>query len=182
MKVGLPLAAVAAVALAVPATAQNRGDCRGQQPETWSIAVAAADEPGERMVVEGRVVTRDGAAVAGATVFVFQTDAAGYYSPGGMDESDARLCGLMLTDADGRYRFETVRPAHYATGGPPAHIHYRVWGDGVRRQSFTLNFEGDPLLGSRGRDVGDAPPWATIRPIEVLADGTLRVVRDLRLR
>ena len=37
-----------------------------------------------------------------------------------MDESDARLCGLMLTDAEGRYRFETVKPGHYATGGPPA--------------------------------------------------------------
>ena len=147
------------------------------------MRIAPEGEPGEPMVVEGRVLEADGETpVAGATVFVFHTDDAGYYSPGGMDESDARLCGLMLTDEDGRYRFESVRPGHYATGGPPAHVHYRVWGPGIPRQSFTLNFEGDPKLGERGRDASANPTWATIRPIETGDDGTLRVIRDLRLR
>ena len=81
-----------------PATAQNRGDCQGRQAETWSITVAGPDEPGQRMVVEGRVLEADGVTpIAGATVFVFQTDNEGYYSPDGTEESDARLCGLMLT-------------------------------------------------------------------------------------
>lgn len=175
---GIAAAALWAVA---PLAAQNRGDCQGKQPESWSIVIAAADEPGERMIVSGRVL-RAGEPVAGATVFVFQTDAEGYYSPGGMDESNARLCGLMLTDAEGRYRFESVRPGHYATGGPPAHVHYRVWGDGFGRQGFTLNFEGDPLLGERGRDASDHPNWATIRPVEIGEDGVQHVVRDLQLR
>ena len=166
-----------------PAVAQNRGDCQGRQAETWSITVAGPDEPGTRLVVEGRVLESDGATpVAGATVFVFQTDNEGYYSPGGMDESDARLCGLMLTDEAGRYRFETIKPAHYATGGPPAHVHYRVWGPEIPRQSFSLNFEGDPLLGERGKDASANPTWATIRPAEEGDDGVLWVVRDLKLR
>ncbi len=166
-----------------PAAAQDRGDCRGQQAEEWAIVIAEPDEPGERMVVSGQVLATDGETpVAGATVFVFHTDAAGYYSPGGMDESNARLCGLMLTDAAGRYRFESIRPAHYATGGPPAHVHYRVWGPGMARQGFTLNFEGDPKLGVRGRDASENPTWATIRPIETRDDGMLAVERDLRLR
>jgi len=173
----------AAVSAPDPVAAQNRGDCRGQRAEESSIVIADSDEPGERLVVEGRVVASDGrTGVQGATVFVFQTDAAGYYSPGGMDESNARLCGLMLTDAAGRYRFETVRPGHYATGGPPAHVHYRVWGKGVSRQSFTLNFEGDPLLGERGRNAGSNPTWATVRPLEQESPTTWRVVRDLKLR
>ncbi len=168
---------------AAPAGAQNRGDCRGQQPQSWSITIAGPDEPGRRMVVEGRVLRSDGETpIAGATVFVFHTDDEGYYSPGGMDESDARLCGLMLTDERGRYRFDSVKPAHYATGGPPAHVHYRVWGPELRRQSFSLNFEGDPLLGERGKDASANPTWATIRPAEEGVDGVLRVIRDLRLR
>ena len=114
--------------------------------------------------------------------FVFHTDDEGYYSPDGMDEGDARLCGLMLTGEDGRYRFETIKPAHYATGGPPAHVHYRLWSDEISRQSFSLQFEGDPLLGERGRDASGNPTWATIRPAEVDEDGVLRVTRDLRLR
>ena len=167
---------------ALPLAAQDRGDCRGQQAEEWSIAVAGEDEPGQRLVVEGRVLTAEGVPVAGATVFVFQTDDAGYYSPGGMDEANARLCGLMRTDSDGRYRFDTVKPGHYATGGPPAHIHFRVWSETLGRQSFTLNFAGDPLLGARGRDASSNPTWATIRPVEETAAGTSRVVRDLKLR
>ncbi len=174
---------IAAVASAAPAVAQNRGDCQGKQPETWSIIIAGPDEPGTRMVVEGRVLAADGTTpIAGATVFVFHTDDAGYYSPGGMDESDARLCGLMLTDAQGRYRYETVKPGHYATGGPPAHVHYRVWGPGISRQSFSLNFEGDPLLGERGKDASANPTWATIRPATQGEDGVLHIVRDLRAR
>ena len=177
----LLLTAIVVLWAAPPVAAQNRGDCQGRQPEGWSIVIAGEEEPGDRMIVSGRVLRGDHP-VAGATVFVFQTDDEGYYSPGGMDESDARLCGLMLTDEQGRYRFESVRPGHYATGGPPAHVHYRVWGPGFGRQSFNLNFEGDPLLGERGRDASDNPTWATIRPVEVGEDGVHRVVRDLRLR
>ncbi len=179
----LALALLAAVAGTAPAAAQHRGDCRGMAAEEWSIVIASADEPGQRMVVEGRVLAADGETpVAGATVFVFHTDAEGYYSEGGMDESDARLCGMMLTDAAGRYRFESVRPAHYATGGPPAHVHYRVSGPGIRAQSFSLNFEGDPKLGARGRNASGNPASATIRPWEIGEDGVMRVVRDLKLR
>ncbi|MDH3746334.1 MAG: hypothetical protein OES47_14645 [Acidobacteriota bacterium] len=167
-----------------PGNAQDRGDCRGQKGSESSIVIAGPDEPGERMVVEGRVLESDGSTpVAGATVFVFHTDSQGYYSPGGMDEGDARLCGLMLTDEEGRYRFESIKPAHYATGdGPPAHVHYRVWGPEVRRQSFSLHFEGDSHLGERGRDASANPTWATTRPGVVGEDGVLRIERDLRLR
>ncbi len=185
-RVALGLALVAAVfGLTAPrsATAQHRGDCHGRQAETWSIVVAGADEPGQRMVVSGTLYARDGETpVPGATVFVFHTDARGYYSEGGMDESDARLCGLMLTDARGRYRFESVKPAHYATGGPPAHVHYFVSGDGFRSQGFSLNFEGDPKLGAAGRDASANPTWDRIRPGRLDENGVLHVQRDLRLR
>ena len=163
--------------------AQNRGDCQGRQATGWETQVASDEEPGERMIVSGRVFDSKGLKVLpGVTVFVFQTDAEGYYSDGGMDETNARLCGLMVTDESGRYRFETIRPAHYATGGPPAHIHYRVWGQGISRQAATLNFEGDPLLGDRGQDASSNPSWATIRPITISADDVLYVTRDLRIR
>ena len=169
----------------IPAVeAQGRGDCQGRQAETWSLTIAGPDEPGQRMVVEGRVLAADGeTGIAGATVFVFQTDAEGYYSPGGMDESNARLCGLMLTDAEGRYRFETIKPARYATGGgPPPHVHYRVWGPTISRQSMSLMFAGDPSLGERGQGASRNATWTTIRPVLVGSDGVLLVTRDLRLR
>lgn len=168
-----------------PRPSAARGDCQGREPETWETRIASDDEPGDRLVVSGRLLAADGESpIAGATVFVFHTDARGYYSEEGMDESNARLCGLMLTDDQGRFRFETIKPAHYATGGPPAHIHFRIWGQGpeVPRQSFVLNFEGDPLLGQRGQDASKNPTWATIRPVSVDEKGVLHVSRDLRVR
>ena len=66
------------------ALAQNRGDCQGRQPTGWETQVAGDKEPGERMVVSGRVFDSKGVkALSGVTVFVFQTDAEGYYSDGG---------------------------------------------------------------------------------------------------
>ncbi len=181
--VGCVLLTLVSVLAVSAAFAQNRGDCQGREPSGWESQVAGDDEPGERMIVSGTVFDSKGTkALSGVTVFVFQTDAQGYYSDGGMDETNARLCGIMVTDASGRYRFETIRPAHYATGGPPAHIHYRMWGQGISRQSATLNFAGDPLLGERGQNASSNPRWATIRPIDKRADGMLLVIRDLRIR
>ena len=182
----LSLAAAAAllglVAMALPGAAQHRGHCAGSEATDWSVRIASEDEPGQPLVVSGRVLDRDGAPRPGVEVFVFHTDAAGFYSEGGMDESNARLCGRMLTDADGRYRFESIRPAHYATGGPPAHVHFVVEGPDVPRQRFTLNFEGDPKLGEAGRDASDHPTSATIRPVVRGDDGVERVTRDLVVR
>jgi protocatechuate 3,4-dioxygenase beta subunit len=111
-------------------------------------------------------------------VLAFHTDVKGYYSPGGMDERNARLCGVLRTDEEGRYRIETIKPAHYATGGPPAHIHFEVTAPGESRRRHTLNFEGDPELG--GRRAGES--WDRIRPVKRGDDGVLSVERDFWIR
>ncbi len=163
---------------ASPALAQRDTVCRDRQPTESSIRITAADEPGEPLVITGRVLRgEDRAAVAGARLLAFQTDSEGYYSVGGMDEQNARLCGVLVTDDEGRYRIETIRPAHYATGGPPAHVHFELTLPGERMRRFTLNFEGDPLLG--GREAGAS--WDTVRPV-IERDGVSHVERDLWVR
>jgi catechol 1,2-dioxygenase len=143
------------------------------------VEIASPDEPGQRLTVFGRVVAGpERTPVADARVYAFHTDAAGYYSDGGMDESDPRLCGAARTDVEGAYRFETIRPAHYATGGPPAHVHFEVTLPDGRQGRFTLQFEGDPLLrGQRADEV-----WGTVRPQTRDPDGGHRVERDLWIR
>lgn len=173
----LPALVVLAAATA-PLSAQRDTPCRDREPEILSAAIAAPDEPGERLVITGRVLQGEAAEpVGGARLLAFHTDADGYYSVGGMDEQHARLCGVLLTDDSGRYRFETIRPAHYATGGPPAHIHFELTLPGESMQRFSLTFEGDPKLG--GRKAGEL--WETTRPV-VEHDGVLRVERDLWVR
>jgi protocatechuate 3,4-dioxygenase beta subunit len=162
-----------------PSSAQ-RGDCGGVQPEDWRIVIAEENEPGERLTVTGTVYAADGATPAvGATVFVYHTDSSGYYSLNGKDEANARLCGLMLTNDKGQYRFDTIRPGPYPASRVPEHVHYVVWGDGIPRQRFDLNFADDPLLKNEYRE--GSPSWSTVRPLAKDADGLLHCEKDIRL-
>ncbi len=169
---------VALLLAATPATAQRDTLCRDRRPTESSIQIPGESEPGAPMVITGRVVRGDDKRpVAGARLLAFHTDSEGYYSEGGMDEQNARLCGVLLTDEEGRYRIETIRPAHYATGGPPAHVHFELTLPGERQRNFSLTFEGDPLL--KGRAAGET--WDTTRPA-VERDGVWHVERDFWIR
>jgi len=162
--------------MAGAATAQRDTPCRERVPAAASVRTAPPSEPGDRMLIVGQVITgADRKTVSGARVLAFHTDAKGYYSDGGMDERNARLCGVLKTSDDGGFRFEIIRPAHYATGGPPAHVHFEVTMPDGRGDRFTLEFEGDPLLG--GKPAGER--WDTIRPVTKDEDGVLVVQRDL---
>jgi protocatechuate 3,4-dioxygenase beta subunit len=117
-----------------------------------------AGEPlGERIVVSGRVLDRDGAPVPGALVEVWQANAAGRYIHQG-DRHPAPLdpnftgAGRCLTDDDGRYRFVTVKPGAYPwqnhpNAWRPAHIHFSLFGRAFTSRLVTqMYFPGDPLF------------------------------------
>jgi protocatechuate 3,4-dioxygenase beta subunit len=159
-----------------------------------SIVIAGRDEPGERLVVTGRAV--DGTKpVAGAAIYVFHADAKGYYIPGRGDAAAAelspRLRGGLRTDAQGQYRFETIRPGRYE--GLAAHIHYVVVAPGYKPRLFDLQFQDDRLLVAL-REAGEPevprsirespcyksqPDLIAIRPVRRDDAGVWHVVRDL---
>jgi protocatechuate 3,4-dioxygenase beta subunit len=160
-----------------------------------SVVMAGANEPGERLVVTGRVL--DGAEpIAGASIFVFQTDAAGRYAPdksGNDTELEPRLHGLLRTDRHGQYRYETIRPGSY--DGNAAHVHYVVKAGGYKARLLDLWFEDDPILASR-RAAGEpeippgirnsayykaSPDVVAIRPVARDASGVWRATRDIRV-
>ncbi|HSR49372.1 MAG TPA: hypothetical protein VLV83_01010 [Acidobacteriota bacterium] len=149
----------------------------------WSIVIPPKEEPGQPMVVEGQVFAEDGETpLQGVTVHVYHTDVEGYYSPGGRNESQHRLNGTMVTDAEGRYRFKTIRPAPYPGGEIPAHVHYVISGPGIARQTFELNFADDSILSeSQRRRWTQQGTFSRVRPAERDASGVLHVRRDIRL-
>src|ERR1700694_5312291 len=73
-----------------------------------STVVAGKEEPGERLIVAGQVT--DGTKpLAGVSIYVFHTDARGQYTTDGSNsDENARLHGAMRSDANGRYRYETI--------------------------------------------------------------------------
>jgi catechol 1,2-dioxygenase len=110
--------------------------------------IARCDMPGATMLVSGQVRATDGSPIAGATVDVWQASPVGMYENQDEHQPDMNLRGRFTTDADGRYRFRTVRPAGYPvpTHGPvgellraqkrhcmrPAHLHFMVSQQGFR--------------------------------------------------
>ena len=109
------------------------------------IQLAGADEPGERILIEGTVFEPDcQTPIEGALIDVWQADAEGNYHSG----ANYRLRAQIVTDASGNYRIETIRPGHYLNAGAfrPAHIHFTITRPGFAPLTTQLYFAGDPYL------------------------------------
>jgi len=82
---------------------------------------------GELLDFSGRVVDEADAPVAGAVVEIWQCNAFGAYhhpSDGGKIDPNFQGFGKTTTDAQGRYRFRTIKPVAYS--GRVPHIHFKV--------------------------------------------------------
>ncbi len=112
---------------------------------------------GQRIVVSGRVLGDDGRPVANTVVEIWQANAAGRYIHK-RDQWNAPLdpnftgVGRVVTDAQGRYRFITVKPGAYPWGNHPnawrpEHIHFSLQGPAFATRLVTqMYFPGDPLI------------------------------------
>ena len=149
------------------------------------IAIPDLKEPGERFSMSGTVYGADGKPAPGVRMYLYHTDAEGFYSRPTSDPRRARLRGTVWTDAQGRYAFDTVRPGHYAgeSNPPPLHIHVHLeppqlpdhWVD-------SFYFEGDTRLRSdlvaRAREQERFSNVVTLAPGE---SGVLRGTSDFRI-
>ncbi|MGN9785381.1 protocatechuate 3,4-dioxygenase subunit beta [Nonomuraea sp. ZG12] len=112
---------------------------------------------GERIIVTGRVLDADGRPVRDSLIELWQANSAGRYAHLG-DQHPAPLDpnftggGRCLTDADGRYRFVTIKPGAYPwrnhpNAWRPAHLHFSVFGQAFTQRLITqMYFPGDPLM------------------------------------
>jgi protocatechuate 3,4-dioxygenase beta subunit len=122
--------------------------------ETGAVTIVTPGEPGERLTVRGSVVDSAGAPVAGALVYLYQTNSEGWYAADGVhvsgnsgDERHARLFGYVIADAKGRFTLRTIRPAGYPGGELPQHIHVEIRRRGGGGALVTeIVFSDDPRL------------------------------------
>lgn len=125
----------------------------------------AAQALGQVVHVEGRVLAMSGQPMAGASVEIWQCDSHGIYrhpdDEGGRRRRDSAFQGRgrTVTDADGRYRFRTIRPVAYGPRTP--HIHFNVMPPGGRALVTQMYVFGEPLNAR---------------------DGVLNAIRDRRQR
>jgi protocatechuate 3,4-dioxygenase beta subunit len=112
---------------------------------------------GERIIVAGRLLDDNARPIAGALIELWQANAAGRYRhvkddhPAPLDPNFTGA-GRMVTDANGRYQFTTIKPGAYPwrnhdNAWRPAHIHFSVFGSTFRTRLVTqMYFPGDPLF------------------------------------
>lgn len=100
---------------------------------------------GQAAWVDGSVVDLAGRPVKGAQVEIWQCDHAGHYHhPGDGDRADRRFQGFgkVVVDAEGHYRFRTIRPVAYS--GRTPHIHVKVRLGSRELLTTQLYVAGDP--------------------------------------
>jgi hypothetical protein len=125
---GGPDSAVVAAPSAAPA------GCRRPAPGTAASGSALVPGPtnglprstavGEPLVIEAVVLDRGCRPAHGAELDVWHTDAGGRYGPA---DNCCYYGGNVRTDAHGRFRLQTIRPAQYPeANAPPAHIHLDI--------------------------------------------------------
>jgi protocatechuate 3,4-dioxygenase beta subunit len=153
----------------------------GMPAEPANVArIAPAGERGEPMRIEGTVRDAAGNARAGVVVYAYHTDDAGFYPRGIVRHG--RLRGWAKTDSEGRYRFDSIRPAGYPGTDIPAHVHMHVVEPG--RCAYYLDdieFIDDPRLApSLARQPRPGRGGPGVATPERVADGW-RVVRDIEL-
>ena len=116
------------------------------------------DEPqGQRILVQGRILDDQGRPVPHTLVEIWQANAAGRYAHE-VDQHPAPLdpnfmgAGRCITDADGVYRFVTVKPGAYPwrnhpNAWRPAHVHFSLLGEAFAQRLVTqMYFPDDPLF------------------------------------
>jgi protocatechuate 3,4-dioxygenase beta subunit len=118
----------------------------------------STDEPqGQRITVSGRVLDEDRRPVPHALIELWQANASGRYRhvvddhPSPLDPHFSGS-GRTMTDAEGRYRFVTIKPGAYPwrnhhNAWRPAHIHFSLFGHSFLSRLVTqMYFPNDPLF------------------------------------
>jgi len=131
--------------LARTALAQTCGEVTARQtegpffkpasPQRVTLTEPATKAP--RLVVSGRVLSRECQPLKGALLDFWHADEQGDY-----DNRGFRYRGHQFSDAEGRWRLETILPAVYP--GRTRHIHVKVQPAGGRILTTQLYFPGEP--------------------------------------
>ena len=133
-------------------------------PELELGADIGAGMPGEPAYYAGRVTDTRGRPIANCVMDVWSGDGDGVYDMQLGEEAGMRLRARFRTDADGRYRFWSIRPTFYPVpdDGPvgdmlrrmgrhpnrPGHIHMKVYAPGHQPVTTHLFVADSPYLDS----------------------------------
>jgi protocatechuate 3,4-dioxygenase alpha subunit len=130
-----------------------------------AATLVSAQTPGERIVLEGRVLDGDGKAVPDAMIEIWQANHEGRYAHPDdrqnkpLDPGFAGF-GRVGTDGEGRFRFATVKPGTVpAPGGglQAPHILAGIFARGLLRRLVSRIYFADEPTNAEDRVLGLVP-------------------------
>jgi hypothetical protein len=140
--------------------------------------IAPVNEAGSPLVIEGVVKSTRAASVANVVVYAYHTNIGGLYPEAG--NRHGTLKGWAITDSQGRYRFDTIRPGAYPGRNIPEHVHLHVIEPGVGTYYIDdLRFLDDPLLTEGNRRTSERAGNGLSMPVR--RDGVWLARRDIVL-
>jgi protocatechuate 3,4-dioxygenase beta subunit len=152
-------------------------------PRVWLVK---EDEPGEKIILSGRIFKADGVTPdSGTTLFLYQTDAGGYYHRPEENVFHPRIFGWIRTGSDGSYEIHTIKPAaEILAPSEPAHIHVHIFGNGMPEHFLhEFWFQGDNGISAEEKRASETlGAFAPITAFKKGSDGIMRGVRDIRVR
>ena len=168
---------------ALPTSGEWSGAIDAPANVAWKTALAAAEDPGERMVISGTVFMPDGKTPAPNTlIYFYHTNVHGIYGRAGQHKH-GKYRGWMLTDERGLYEFSSIRPASYPNSTQSQHVHMTITTlDQKEDWIDSILFEGDRFLTSRERETaGSKGAFFPIVKLAKGADGVMTATRDIKL-
>ena len=145
----------------MPSSLLSGRDCDTTFPDIlgpyWSgghpqrTVLANSEEPGTRIFISGNVTANDcETPIPNAFVDVWHANDDGCYTifqeceSGNSDEDTYNLRGIIVTDENGYYAFESIWPGYYA--GRPRHFHYKITTPSQSELVTQCYFEVDPYI------------------------------------
>lgn len=159
----------------------------GNKPLQWIDTLPDFNDRGPKLEVSGTIYHRDGKTPADDVIlYIYHTDQEGIYptrgNETGWEKRHGYIRGWIRTNEDGQYKFYTLKPGAYPSGGNPAHIHPVVKEPGV--QPYWIDeflFEGDPYISDSDRKRLPQRGGPGILKTRVGHEGMLHVKRDIIL-
>jgi protocatechuate 3,4-dioxygenase beta subunit len=162
------------------------GSCSLPKEISSRVWLTQKNERGEQIVLSGRIFKEDGVTPdSGVILFLYQTDAGGYYHRPEENVFHPRIFGWIKTGSDGSYEIHSVKPApEILAAKEPAHIHAHIFGNGMPEHFLhEFWFQGDKGISAVEKKASEK--LGTFSPIVALkkeSDGILRGVRNIRVK
>jgi protocatechuate 3,4-dioxygenase, beta subunit len=130
----------------------------GNKTLGWVDTLPDFHDPGPKLEVSGTIYKKDGKTPAKDVIlYIYHTDQTGVYPTKGNEKGWANrhgyIRGWIKTNADGKYKFYTLRPGAYPGRQNPEHIHPVIKEPGYSEYWIDeYLFEDDPILSDREKN------------------------------